>query len=288
MSKTPTSSGIVYFDGQWHSDNPMVIGPASNAVWMTSAVFDGARAFDGVAPDLNLHCARAIRSAHLVGLEPTITAEEIEVLAWEGIARMPADVALYVCPQFYAESGFISPDPQSTRFALIIKESPLPPADGFSACLSSFRRPATDMAPTEAKASSLYPNVARALREAKAKEFDTAVMLDPDNFVAEFAYANLFMVKGGTVHTPLPNGTFLNGITRQRVIKLLLGADVRVVERSIEFEELGGADELFGTGNYYKVAPCSRLEDQTFEYGPICRKARELYFEFARTCTPPG
>ncbi len=265
----------------------MVIGPASNAVWMASAVFDGARAFDGVAPDLDLHCARAVRSARIVGLEPSISGAEIEALAWEGIARMPADMALYVCPQFYADSGFISPDPETTRFALIIKESPLPPPDGFSACLSSFRRPATDMAPTEAKASCLYPNVARALREAKGRDFDTAVMLDPDDFVAEFAYANLFMVKNGTVHTPMANGTFLNGITRQRVIKLLLGANVPVVERSIKFDELADADELFGTGNYYKVAPCTHLEDRTFDYGPIGKKARELYFDFARTCTRP-
>ncbi len=287
MSKTPNTGRIVYFEGKWHSDNPMVIGPASNAVWMASAVFDGARAFDGVAPDLDLHCARAVRSARIVGLEPSISGAEIEALAWEGIARMPADMALYVCPQFYADSGFISPDPETTRFALIIKESPLPPPDGFSACLSSFRRPATDMAPTEAKASCLYPNVARALREAKGRDFDTAVMLDPDDFVAEFAYANLFMVKNGTVHTPMANGTFLNGITRQRIIKLLLGANVPVVERSIKFDELADADELFGTGNYYKVAPCARLEDRTFDYGPVGKKARELYFDFARTCTRP-
>ena len=265
----------------------MVIGPASNAVWMSSAVFDGARAFDGVAPDLDRHCDRAIRSARIVGLEPTISAEEIEALAWEGIGRLPADIALYVCPMFYAETGFISPEPDSTRFALIIKESPLPPPDGFSACLSSFRRPATDMAPTEAKASCLYPNVARALREAKGRDFDTAVMLDPENFVAEFAYANLFMVKGGTAHTPLANGTFLNGITRQRVIKLLLGAGLQVVERSIKFEELLEADELFGTGNYYKVAPCSRLDDREFEFGAVCRKVRDLYFDFAKTCAKP-
>ena len=139
MSKTPPSNGIVYFDGQWHSGNPQVVGPASNAVWMASAVFDGARAFDGVAPDLDLHCARAVRSARIVGLEPAISADEIEALAWVGIGRMPAGIALYVCPMFYGETGFISPEPESTRFALIIRESPLPPPDGFSACLSSFR-----------------------------------------------------------------------------------------------------------------------------------------------------
>ncbi len=183
---------------------------------------------------------------------------------------------------FYAENGFIMPDPVSTRFVLTVYESALPAADGFSACLSSYRRPAPDMAPTRAKASCLYPNVARCVAEAGEKGFDTAVVLDPDGNVAEFAYANLFMVLDGVVLTPAPNGTFLDGITRQRVIALLREAGLTVRQRTIAFEDLLDADELFGTGNYYKVAPCVRLEDRDLEAGPVYRRARELYFAFAR------
>ena len=223
-----------------------------------------------------------------MGLAPSISATEIEALAWEGIDQFPAETALYICPMFYAERGFISPDPDSTVFTLIIRESPLPPPDGFSACRSPFRRPAADMAPTGAKAACLYPNVARALRDARDKGFDTAVMPDPDGLVAEFAYANLFVAKDGVVRTPGPNGTFLNGITRQRVITLLLEAGIEVVEGNLYFEDLQEADEIFGTGNYYKVAPCTRFEDRELAPGPLFRKARELYFEFARKCTRPG
>ena len=39
--------------------------------------------------------------------------------------------------------------------------------------------------------------------------------------VAELGTANIFMAKDGWSYTPAANGTFLNGITRQRVIKLL-------------------------------------------------------------------
>ena len=165
---------------------------------------------------------------------------------------------------------------------MVITEAPLPKPTGFSACLSSFRRPARDMAITEAKASSLYPNVARALKEALDKGFETAVVLDPASNVAEFAAANLFMVKDGCVHTPAPNGTFLNGLTRQRVISLLGDDGTEVVERAMSFAELDDADELFSSANASKVMPCIRLEDRDLQPGPVFRRARELYMDFAR------
>ncbi len=283
MAKGHTGKGVVYVDGTWRDGNPPILGAQDHAVWLSSIVFDGARSLQGRAPDLDRHCARAVNSAHVLGLDPPITGPEIEELAWEGIRRFDQKAELYICPMFYAETGFIVPDPESTRFILTITESALPEADGFSACLSSFRRPAKDMAPTEAKASCLYPNVARCVREAADKGADTAVVLDPEGHVAEFAYANLFIAKNGAVHTPAANGTFLNGITRQRVIELLRDDGVAVEERQITFEEVQDADEVFGTGNYYKVAPCTRIEARHLQAGPIFRKARELYFAFANS-----
>ena len=282
MAKAKIGRVRAYVDGRWQDGSPRVLGPHSHAVWLSSVVFDGARAFRGVAPDLDRHCARVVASARILGLAPKLDGPGITALAWQGIRQFPEDAELYICPMFYAEDGFIMPDPDSTRFVLTVYESTLPAGDGFSACLSSYRRPAPDMAPTGAKASCLYPNVARSVAEAEEKGFETAVVLDPDGNVAEFAYANLFMVRDGVVHTPAPNGTFLDGITRQRIIALLREAGLTVRERTIAFDDLLDADELFGTGNYYKVAPCVRLEDRDLEAGPVYRRARELYFAFAR------
>ena len=282
MGKAAIGKGLTYVDGEWLEGNPQVLGPKSHAVWLSSTVFDGARAFQGMAPDLGLHCARVVRSARIMGLAPTLTGPEIEELAWEGIGKFAADAELYLAPMFFAETGFIVPDPESTRFTLSISASALPAADGFSACLSRYRRPAPDSAPTEAKASCLYPNISRAVGEAIEAGFDTAVILDPLGNVAEFAYANLFLAKNGEVHTPAPNRTFLNGITRQRVIALLGEAGITVGERTISLSDLLEADEMFGTGNYYKVAPCTLFEAREMKAGPLFRKARELYFEYAR------
>jgi branched-chain amino acid aminotransferase len=126
-----------------------------------------------------------------------------------------------------------------------------------------------------------YAQAGRANGEAKRLGFDDAVMLDVLGHVAELSTANLWMAADGAAHTPVPNGTFLDGITRQRVIKLLRGAGVVVHERTITFQELREADELWSTGNYAKLLPITRIEDRHLQPGPIYARARELYWTFA-------
>jgi len=108
-------------------------------------------------------------------------------------------------------------------------------------------------------------------------------MLDPIGHVAELATANLFLAKDGVAATPAVNGTFLNGITRQRVIALLRAAGMAVEERAIHPEELASADELFATGNWAKVVPVTRYDGRALQPGPIFRRAREAYWDFAHS-----
>jgi branched-chain amino acid aminotransferase len=273
---------ITWIDGEWIEGNPPLLGPMTHATWMASVVFDGARSIKKLAPDLDLHCARVIRSAEVMGLMPPVTAAEIEQLAWEGIDQFDDDAELYIRPLMYSEEGFVVAVPDSTRFVLSVFEAPVPPGKGLKVCLSSFRRPAPETAPTEAKTACLYPNVARALREARGKGFDSAVMLDLEDNVAELATANIFMVKDGKVATPECNGTFLNGITRQRTIQLLSDEGrMEVEERRITYDELCSADELFATGNYTKINPVLQIDDRPLAVGPITAQARDLYFAYA-------
>jgi branched-chain amino acid aminotransferase len=99
--------------------------------------------------------------------------------------------------------------------------------------------------------------------------------------VAETATANLFLVHDGVVSTPVPNGTFLDGITRQRVIGLLRADGLVVLERRVTVAEVLAAEELFTSGNYGKVLPATRIEQRTLPIGPVARRARALYFAFA-------
>jgi branched-chain amino acid aminotransferase len=275
-----------YLDGAWHEGNTPIWGPRTHAAWLCSVVFDGARAFEGVTPDLELHCARVNDSAKKLYLKPLVSTEKWMELAKQGIARFDGQTALYIRPMYWAEreSPWIqSHDPESTRWCLSIYEAPMRPPKGFSITLSPFRRPTLETMPVDAKAGCLYPNNARALFEAQSRGFDNAVVCDVTGNVAELATSNVFTARDGVVYTPVANGTFLAGITRQRVISLLRGAGVTVIEKSMKYEELQAADEIFSTGNYSKVVPVTKIDGRTLEFGPIYKKARELYWDFAHS-----
>jgi len=172
-------------------------------------------------------------------------------------------------------------DPESTRWCLSIYEAPLREPEGFSVALSPFRRPTLDTMPVNAKAGCLYPNNARALFEARSRAFDNVLMCDVLGNVAELATANVFLAKDGTVFTPAANGTFLAGITRQRVIGLLREAGTAAIETALTYRDFETADEIFSTGNYSKVVPVTRIGERSLQPGPFYRKARELYWAFA-------
>lgn len=273
---------IYWHDGQWTTENPKLLGPADHAFWMASMVFDGARAFDGLIPDLDLHCQRVVRSAEKMLMKPQCRWEDIRDLCLQAVAKFPAGEALYIKPMFFCADGFLLPDADKTQFTLHVFKIPMPGELGFSACYSSFVRAWPSMAPTDAKASCLYPNSQRAIYEAASKGFDSAIMLDGDGKIAEFASANLWIAKGGVVSTPAVNGTFLNGITRQRVLALLRADGVTVEECTLTRTDIEQADEVFSTGNYGKVVHVNRVEERELEYGPFARQAHRLYMEYAR------
>ncbi len=273
-----------YFNDEWHEGNVPIMGAREHAFWLGSSVFDGARAFEGVTPDLDLHCARVNKSALAMGLQPTKTPEEIEALCLEGVAKFADDAALYIRPMYFAEHGnaqAVAALPESTKFVLSIYVTPMPGPTGFGVTVSPFRRPTQECMPLDAKAGCLYPNNARALTEAAGRGFENAVLLDFLGNVAELATANIFMVKDGVVHTPAANGTFLSGITRSRVMTLLRDAGYDVKESTLKPEDFASADEIFATGNFSKVTPITQFEDRDLQPGPVAAKARELYWNFS-------
>ncbi|MEP7155942.1 MAG: branched-chain amino acid aminotransferase [Betaproteobacteria bacterium] len=273
---------LTYFNGSWSEGNTPLFGAMDHSVWLGSSVFDGARSIRGMVPDLKRHLERVQKSAEAVGLQCPHTVDEMYALCREGIAKFPADAELYIRPLVFATEGLLIPVTEKSSFALTLFDAPVPPFTGFSACLSGLRRPGPLMAPTDAKASCLYPNSTKALREAKQRGFDNAVVCDNDGQVAEFATANIFFVTpAGKVVTPVANGTFLSGITRARVITLLVNEGIAVEERTVLPAELETAVEIFNTGNFGKVTPCVRYESRTLPVGPIATLARDRYFAFA-------
>lgn len=277
---------LTWFNGEWREGNTMIMGAADHATWLGSMVFDGARAFEGVMPDLDLHSQRIVRSAKSMGYDAPVDGDTIEGIIREGVARFAPDAELYLRPMMWSLEGdatMLGADPASGAYAICIEELPMPVAGDFALTVSPYRRPRQDMALTEAKAACLYPNNARIGQEARSRGFNTALSMDIDDNVAETSSTNVFLVRDGEVLTPAPNGTFLNGITRQRTIALLEEDGFKVTETSLKVEDFAEASEIFLTGNASKITPVTRFEDRQMPSTQIGTRARALYWDYAHS-----
>ncbi|WP_406721193.1 branched-chain amino acid aminotransferase [Thioclava litoralis] len=277
-----------WFEGAWQDGDAMVMRAADHGLWQGSNVFDGARLFNGLVPDLDAHCARLNRSAEALMITPTMDAGEMVEIVREGLKPYGRNTAVYIRPMYWAVNGSelgVAPAPNSTGFAISLEEVPMPGEDAATTLTTTqFRRPVLADNVCNAKAGCLYPNNARMLVEAQRKGFGNALVQDALGNVAETASANVWMVKDGEFFTPVANGTFLAGLTRKRHMKNLREAGYTVNEAVLTLEDFRRADEVFLTGNFSKVQYVKAFDDVTYAYGPLTRKAREIYMDWATSC----
>jgi branched-chain amino acid aminotransferase len=238
-----------------------------------------------LTPDLDKHCARANHSARALMITPTVSTEDMVAIVHEGLSAYAPDAAVYIRPMYWAihgDSSAIVPLADETGFAICLEEIPLaPPSASTTLGRTQFRRPVLEDAVVNAKAGCLYPNNARMLAEVRARGFGNALVADALGNVAETATANIFMVKDGVVFTPVANGTFLAGITRARHIANMQADGIEVHETVLGFADFEAADEVFMTGNMSKITPVTAFEDTQYQIGPVTRKLRDIYWDWA-------
>ncbi len=282
---TQTTVVRTYFEGRWHDGDLAVMKASDHGIWQGSSVFDGARRFDGLVPDLDKHCERLNRSAEALMITPTCAPDLMETLIREGLEGFAPGQAVYIRPMYWALHGSdlgVSPQQGATGFAIALEECAMPsPTYATTVTRTRFRRPVLDDAVCNAKAGCLYPNNARMLTEAKSKGFGNALVADALGNLAESATANVFLVKDGVVFTPIPNGTFLSGITRARHIANLRADGVEVVETVLTFDDALKADEIFLSGNFAKVTAVSAFDHTLYPHRPMTERARALYLDWA-------
>ncbi|MEM6304230.1 MAG: branched-chain amino acid aminotransferase [Pseudomonadota bacterium] len=287
-----TGSNIrTYYEGRWHEGDVKIMTAADHGSWLGGTVFDGARSVNGLTPDLEAHCARVNRSAEALMMVPTVSTGDMVEIALEGLKAYAPEAAVYIRPMYWAQDGDVTaivPQAESTGFALCLEEIPMAaPEAAATLCRTRFRRPVLEDAVVNAKAGCLYPNNARMLVEARSKGFSNALVADAMGNVAETATANVFMVKDGEVFTPVPNGTFLAGITRARHMANMAEDGMKVHETVLTFEDFEKADEVFMSGNMMKITPVSAFEDVQYGVGdnqnPVTRRVREMYWDWAHS-----
>ena len=274
-----------YFKGTWHDGDVPIMSAADHGAWLGSGVFDGARYFQGVAPDLAAHCRRANNSARAMMLTPTVSVEEMVAIAWEGLRQFEWEAEVYIRPMYWGIDGDVTaivPSADQTGFALCLEQIPMAKPDASATVTrTKFRRPVLESSVVNAKAGCLYPNNARMLVEARSRGYTNALVADVMGNVAESATANVFMVKDGAIMTPIANGTFLAGITRARHMTNLALDGTPVQERVLTFEDFESADEIFLSGNMHKVTPVTEFDGINYQIGPVARRVREMYWDWA-------
>ena len=249
------------------------------AMWMASVAFDGARGFDGCAPDLDRHCARLIDSTRKMLLEPTMTAEEVEQLCREALRRLPRDLTSYIRPMFYAMRGFVTPEPVHDLRARGLRVADARAGDGvlLLELPASGARCGADRRQGELPVSEHAARPGRGL-PARLRQRDH---LRCRGQRRRAGTANLWIAKDGVAMTPVCNGTFLNGITRQRVLQLLR---TMVSRRSRPPSPARTSSKPTRCSRPATTARCCRSpgwRSATTRRGASTRR-RALYFEFAR------
>ena len=266
--------GLIWFDGRlrpWREANIHVL---THALHYASAVFEGERAYGGEIFKLTEHSQRLADSARMLGFDIPYSVAEIDQACREAIAANKlADC--YVRPIAWRGSEQMGVAAQKTKIHLAVAAwdwgSYFPMEqrlEGIRIGLATYRRPDPATAPAKAKAAGLYMICTIEKHRAEQAGFADALMLDWRGRVAECTGANIFLIKDGVIHTPVPD-CFLDGITRRAVIGLAKTRGYEVIERAILPEELASFSECFITGTAAEVTPVSEIGEIKYKPGPI-------------------
>lgn len=276
--------GSIWFDGKlvpWREAKTHVL---THGLHYASSVFEGERIYSGRIYQLEEHTRRLFESARILGMKIPFTEAEISAACREA-ARVQGIEDGYIRPVVYRGSEMMAVSAQNTTIHVAIAAWPWPSyfdaatkLKGIRLAISDWRRPAPDTAPTKAKAAGLYMICTLSKHAAESQGYADAMMFDYRGFIAEATGANIFFVKDGALHTPLPD-CFLNGITRQSVITLARARQIPVHERHIEAHELDGFSECFLTGSAAEVTPVSEIGPHRFTPGSLSETLMNDYSE---------
>ncbi|MQM27818.1 branched-chain amino acid transaminase [Glycomyces albidus] len=277
--------GVIWLDGVFVPWRDAGLHVLSHGLHYGGAVFEGVRVYGGRPFKAGEHLRRLAASAAELGYELAWTTSELERAVTELIERQGITDG-YVRPVAWRGSERIAVGGAglSAHTAVAAWEWPHvfdPAKTGISLATSRWRRPHPDTAPVRAKASALYCTGTLARDEAEAAGCDDALLLDWRGDLAEATGANLFLVIGGELHTPVPE-CFLDGITRRTVIGIAAGLGIPVRERRIAPSELADAEEVFLTGTAYEIQPVAAIDGRVFGVGEVSASIAKSYADLVR------
>ncbi|MDB5419815.1 MAG: branched-chain amino acid aminotransferase [Phenylobacterium sp.] len=279
--------GWIWLDGQFVAWREAKVHVLTHGLHYASAVFEGERMYGGEIFELTAHTERLFKSAEILDMVIPFTVAEIDQACKDTCARNGLEDA-YLRPIAWRGSEMIGVSAQNTKIHVSIAVwdwpsyfKPEEKAKGIRLTWAKYKRPSPETEPVHAKAAGLYMICTLSKHAAEKEGYTDAMMLDWRGYVAESTGSNVFFIRDGVIHTPLAD-CFLNGITRQSVIKLAREKGFEVVERHIEPQELAGFSECFVTGTAAEVTPVAEIGEYTFRPGNISLSLMDDYAKMVR------
>jgi branched-chain amino acid aminotransferase len=285
--------GWIWFDGRFVPWREAKVHVLTHGLHYASAVFEGERMYAGEIFRLGEHTRRLFRSAEILDFEIPFTLAEIDQACKETCARNDlADCYLRPIAWRGSETMSVAAPNSSVHVAIAVWEwasyfDPGQKAKGIRLTWAKYRRPSPDTAPTASKAAGLYMICTVSKHAAEREGYADALMLDWRGYVAEATGANVFFVRDGVLHTPIPD-CFLDGITRRAVMEIARERGFEVVERHILPEELATFSECFICGTAAEVTPVSEVGEHRFTPGNISLSLMDDYARRARRLLQPA
>ncbi|WP_204112533.1 branched-chain amino acid aminotransferase [Shimia biformata] len=279
--------GKIWMDGKlvdWRDANVHIL---THAMHYASSVFEGERAYGGKIFLSRKHSERLLKSGENLDMKIPYTVDEIEAAKYEVLeANGLSDAYIRVVAfRGAGEDMGVSARRNPVRVFIAAWKWGNYYGDakfqGAKLDISKWKRPSPETIPTSAKAAGLYMICTMSKHAAEEKGCSDALFYDYRGYVAEATGANVFFVKDGEVHTPLPDA-ILNGLTRQTVIGLLKDRQIKVHERHIMPEEMEGFEQCWLTGSAAEVTPVGQIGDYTFEVGALTREISDAYEKLVR------
>ena len=283
--------GWIWWDGQLIPWRDAKLHVLSHGLHYGSAVFEGERMYDGQIFALVEHTERLLASAELLDFEIPFSADALNQACLETCAANRLRDC-YVRPIAWrgAEQLSVSARQTTTHVAIAAWEWPkyFDPSTlrrGIRLAWAKYRRPSAASAPVAAKAVGLYMICTVSKNAAERAGYDDALMLDGVGNIAETTGANIFFARDGELYTPIAD-CFLNGITRQTVMRLARDNGVQVIETRIRPADLGAYSECFVVGTAAEVTPVREIAGQRFTPGELTRTLMDAYGELVRAAAP--
>jgi len=254
-------------------------------------VFEGIRAYelaDGSSAIFRHreHMERLVRSAHIMAITFSYTAEELMVATKE-LLQVNELKHAYIRPLVFVGDGEMGLQANNeTRTTIVVwpwgtylGEDGI--KHGIRVKISSYTRHHVNVTLSKAKCVANYVNSIMAKREALDCGYEEALLLDPHGFVVEGTGENIFIVRNGVVKTPPLSHSVLEGITRDAIISILHNEGIPLKEELFTRDEVYIADEAFLTGTAAEVTPIREVDARsigTGKPGPITKKIQDIFF----------